>query len=141
MSNKKTTNELLISINDNLGLLSEAQEDFTKKYQVSPISHDESIAAFRRRLKIKQITEGKKLAAYNRVLSNCTQDTVEQCRCGEKHMGIKFTDEYGTVLEENMCPRTWYIKLVRMALEEGHGTKFTKTNPIKGFMRYYKNGK
>jgi hypothetical protein len=141
-NNRQATNtNLLNSMNDSLKFLADSQKAFNDKYMFGENKHNEIISNFRRHLRNKQYAESNKLSMYNRVLADCSQDTTNKCSCGDNHKGIKFIADNGVVAEDNMCPRVWYIKLVRMALEDGHGTEFTKNTPYNTFMRYYRNGK
>lgn len=79
--------------------------------------------------------ESQKRLDTIRSLSQLRQKKTGTCPCGQ-HKGIQFLDESDNVVEER-CPKSWWISLSRLALEEGRLGTFTKTTPIDKYLSRY----
>lgn len=75
-----------------------------------------------------------------RRLSYCRQTVVPECDCTEHaHKGLRFVDMLtGQVLEENMCPKTWWIKQSRLAFKNGNLQEFTESTDLRAYLSMYK---
>ncbi len=65
-------------------------------------------------------------------LSTLAQETTYLCPCG-RHMGVKLLDQ-GMVVEENLCPITWWVTLSHVAFEKGVLKCFLKDMPMDKFV-------
>lgn len=74
-------------------------------------------------------------AKYIRKLDGMQKVVTDKCSCGE-HVGIRFVDEKGTVVEDNMCPKDWWVYKSRLAYLDGELDKFLDTTPIEKFINY-----
>lgn len=82
--------------------------------------------------KLKNLSERAK---YIRKLDSMKKVITEKCSCGE-HVGIRFIDENGTVVEENMCPLSWWVYKSRLAYLDGTLDEFLDTTPIEKYASY-----
>lgn len=92
-------------------------------------------------IKLRNQRELIGLSRYNHFLyEQCSQKTEDRCDCGDNHKGISFYHD-DQIVEYNMCPRTWWIKLVNLAMEKGigNGDKFVAQTPITKFVRLYEH--
>jgi len=74
-------------------------------------------------------------AKYIRSLDGMKKVVVDKCTCGE-HVGIRFIDESGTIVESNLCPKDWWIYKSRLAYLDGKLEEFLDTTPIEKFINY-----
>ena len=68
-------------------------------------------------------------------LSTLAQETTYLCPCG-KHMGVKLLDQC-RVVEENLCPVSWWVTLSQVAYEMGRLGQFRKDMPMDKFLCHY----
>ena len=83
----------------------------------------------------------QKRLAYQRRLSKCRLiKRADKCPCGE-HYGLQFveTDTKGNqgILEDNMCPKRWWIIQSRLAFENGE-RNFGESLPLALYLSAYK---
>jgi hypothetical protein len=74
---------------------------------------------------------------HRRRLSKCRLTKTDVCPCGE-HYGIMFTDDEGTVLEENVCPLNWWVAMSRLAFIDGVYSQFLEKLPLSDYLAAYK---
>ena len=74
--------------------------------------------------------------AHDRYLSTLVQERTYLCPCGQ-HQGITFKDHKDVVIEENMCPRAWWIKLSKLAYVTGNLAQFNRDVPLAEFLKGY----
>lgn len=79
-------------------------------------------------------------AKYIRQLDGMKKVITEKCSCGE-HVGIRFIDENGTVVEDSMCPADWWVYKSRLAYLDGELDTFLDTTPIETYLNYGKKDK
>ena len=68
-----------------------------------------------------------------RFLSKLRQEKTLVCPCGE-HKGITFFDAQNNPVNGKLCPKVWWIKLSRLALEEGRLNSFLTSTPLDKYM-------
>lgn len=87
--------------------------------------------------KERRSREVRKNIEHIRTLASCTvKVSGRTCPCGEHH-GLSFVKN-GVVVEGNLCPKTWWIKQSRLALEEGKLGEFVKSVPFEQYNLAYK---
>lgn len=74
-------------------------------------------------------------AKYIRSLDEMKKVVVEKCTCGE-HVGIRFINDSGEVVEDNMCPLSWWVYKSRLAYLNGTLDEFLDTTPIETYANY-----
>lgn len=74
-------------------------------------------------------------AKYIRQLDGMKKVVTEKCSCGE-HVGIRFINENGEVVEDNMCPADWWVYKSRLAYLDGELDTFLDTTPIEKYLNY-----
>jgi hypothetical protein len=87
--------------------------------------------------KLKNLSERAK---YIRKLDTMKKVITDKCTCGE-HVGIRFVDENGTVVEDHMCPKDWWVYKSRLAYLDGELDTFLDTTPIETYLNYGKKDK
>lgn len=76
-------------------------------------------------------------AEYIRKLDSMKKVIVDKCSCGE-HKGIRFVDENGSIAEDAMCPRDWWIYKSRLAFIDGTFDEFVESTPLEVYLNYGK---
>jgi hypothetical protein len=72
-----------------------------------------------------------------RLLARCKIVKLDvPCPCG-KHHGLCFTDSKGAIIEDNMCPKTWWIKQSRLAFENHSLGQFVNSTPMSAYLEAY----
>ncbi len=89
--------------------------------------------------KASRQAEVRRNVAHIAYLSTLRQETTFVCPCG-RHTGIKFVDDKGTVVVENMCPKEWWIKQSRLAYSKGQLSQFLKDFEYSDYLSSYKIG-
>jgi hypothetical protein len=82
--------------------------------------------------------------SYIRRLAECRQELTECCPCG-LHSGIRFVapvyaiqgQSGEVVLEENVCPKQWWVWQSMLALREGRLAAFTAAYPYHEYIHAY----
>jgi hypothetical protein len=80
--------------------------------------------------------EVEKSLEYIRYLTTLKRSSTDRCPCG-KHKGLRLSDEKGNVIEENLCPISWWVKQGRLAFAEGRLEEYNRTNPLSMYLKYF----
>lgn len=119
--------------------------DFRKRYMIpleempddSPLIEGMNFYLRQKKLRAEEVTRHQ---LKRRFLEDCTQKTTPKCSCGENHKGLSFFNLKGEVVEENMCPRSWWVKMVILNYERGNAEVFVKNLPLDEYMKHYEIG-
>jgi hypothetical protein len=85
----------------------------------------------------RQSRDARKRLNYIRQLADLRQVDTPKCPCGN-HSGIRFVNKQGDIIEDNMCPKEWWIKQSRLAFENGKLDDFVSLIPMKDYLFAYK---
>ena len=92
---------------------------------------------FYRAGKLRRQTEVLRNSRYNRLLTGLKQKIINKpCVCG-KHKTLQFLDPNDNVIEE-LCPRSWWFKRSRIAMEDGKLTDFVSSTPEEVYLKAFK---
>ncbi len=83
----------------------------------------------------KKKKEIEKHLAYLRFLSSLKQVKTTHCRVEtHQHQGISFIDAEGQVVEENVCPQSWWVSLSHLAYVDGTLKDFSDATPLSVYL-------
>lgn len=119
------------TLTDAVTALSGAKE-YQQEYAVNSIS-----AQCFRNEKVNRSRRASQHVDETKGLYKCRQELTPTCPCGE-HRGLKFTDNTGQVVVDNMCPKVWWIKQSHVAFMSGRLTTFVNSMPISVYLKPYK---
>lgn len=95
------------------------------------------------RLKVREQEDKRKRLKNIEYLSTLKKEVTKKCTCS-LHAGINFIDTAtGKIIEENMCPKIWYVHLCWLAFEQKRLKEFISSTPIEKFLSFSgaKNGR
>lgn len=130
---RKGVGELMQAVAENTNITRAFISEMRKKER-----EEENDYAQRGRVARRRELEKRNAALRQvRLMKSCKQELTKRCPCGQ-HRGILFSTIDGIIIEENMCPKVWWISQSRLAFEEGTLRAFSESTPMSLYLSAYK---
>lgn len=117
------------ALNYNSALLKESQEQRTQTEKGLDFGNILRIRD-RQRGKLRRLEELKRLSRKQKI-------KTEACPCG-KHKGIRFLDDDGETILDEMCPVDWWVRQTWLSFDRGALSDFLGSTPLEEYLRPYR---